>query len=169
MAGSKGVILMAEETNDFSKYLYDLDQVGMITSDMDANKEQMKRIFGWEPDNEFQRVFHLKYRGEETEATARICSYRKHKVEIEFIEPIGEGKTAWHDYLKMGKSGIHHIRYNVPDFWATRQAFLDKGVDIWIEGKATGPEGLQFAYFDTLDELGYVIEIINWHEIEDKQ
>lgn len=151
-----------------SEYLYDLDQIGIITKDMDSNIAFMKKIYGWDPDNEFQRVFSMKYRGEDAEATARVCAYRKYDIEIEFIEPIGEAKSAWHDYLKMGQSGIHHIRYNVSDFWGSRQALLEKGLDIWIEGKATGPEGLRFAYFDAIEELGFVIEIINWHEIDDQ-
>ena len=159
---------MGLDNKDLSQYLYDVDQVGVITADVEASQANMKKIFGWDPDKEYQKPFTMKYRGEDVVAEARFVVYCKHKVEIEFIEPIGEGKSAWHDFLKMGKSGIHHISYNVPDFAATRQAFLDAGVDIWIEGKATGPEGLRFAYFDTLDELGYVIEVINWHEVEDK-
>ena len=155
-----------EEKLSIPEYLYDLDQIGMITRDMDYNKSYMKQIFGWDPDNEFQSVFSMKYRGEDVEATARVCAYKNYDVEIEFIEPIDDAKSAWHDYLKMGQSGIHHIRYNVSDFWGARQALLDKGLDIWIEGKATGPDGLRFAYFDALKELGFVIEIINWHEIE---
>lgn len=152
-------------------YLYDLDQIGVICADIDKATAAMKHLFDWEPDVTFERNFPWYYRGSDTpeeEMKAKICMYRnRYPVEIEFIQPKG-GRSAWQDYLDMGQFGLHHIRFNVDDFEGAFNALQEKGLKVWATGPGTGPEGLRSAYFDTLDTLGFAIEVINWHEVQDK-
>lgn len=146
-------------------YCNDIDQVGIICADMDKAKKSMLDVFGLVPEVDYEKHYSLMYRGQAVEADAKVCSFSYFGVDLEFIQPVGDGKTAWHDYLKMGQSGMHHIRFNVANYELAKQSLLDKGLTIWIEGEGTGAEGLKYAYFDGLDTLGYVIEIINWKEI----
>lgn len=143
-----------------------LDQIGIICSDMDVAQQSMLDLFGLVPEVNYEKDYTLLYRGEEVQAQAKVCSYTYFDVDLEFIQPVGEGKTAWHDYLKMGQSGLHHIRFNVDNYDLAKKMLLDKGLSIWIEGEGTGAPGLKYAYFDGLDSVGYVIEIINHREIE---
>ena len=146
-------------------HLSHLDQVGIICADFDKAVESMRNVFGWEPDVVYERTFPWQYRGEDENMSSKICAYRNHfPIELEFIQPTG-GRSAWQDYLDMGQFGLHHLRFNVRDFWGAYQALLDAGLTVWITGPGTGPEGLRSAYFDGLDALGFVVEIINWHEV----
>ena len=146
-------------------FLFDIDQVGIIVPDMDKAQASMLALYGLEPEVDYIKDYDLFYRGEEAHPTAKVCAYRYMNVELEFIQPVGEGKSAWHDYLAMGQKGIHHIRYNVWNYKEARQLMLDHGYKPWIEGEGTGVEGLEYTYFDTLEDFGFVTEIINWHEV----
>lgn len=145
--------------------LNDIDQVGVIVRDMDKVQKAMLDLYGLVPEVDYEKNYTLFYRGEEAHPTAKVCAYRYFNVELEFIQPVGEGKSAWHDYLASGQEGIHHIRYNVRNYKQARQLMLDHGYKPWIEGEGTGVEGLEYTYFDTLDDMGFVTEIINWHEV----
>ena len=146
-------------------YCNDIDQIGIICADMEKAQRAMLDVCGLVPEVNYEKLYDLLYRGEAVQAQAKVCSYNYLNVDLEFIQPIGEGRTAWHDYLDMGQSGLHHVRFNVENYEIAKQSLLDKGLEIWIEGDGTGLPGLKYAYFDGLDTLGYVIEIINWKEV----
>lgn len=157
-----------DKINDVLRQCGEIDQIGVICSDLEKTKDAMKNIFGLEtPEVDYQKDYELIYRGSTEFATAKVCAYRYFNVELEFIQPVGEGKTAWHDYLKMGQYGLHHIRFNVSNYQEAYLALKEKGLEVWIEGEGTGSPGLKYAYFDGLETLGFVIEIINWKEITD--
>jgi len=143
--------------------LKDFVQIGMVVPDLEATKESMRTIFGLEPDSENEYHYqNCTYRNsdEPIVASALIACYNYFNIQLEFIQPIGEQDTVWSDYLKMGRKGLHHLRYDVDDHDAVTQMFAEKGVEIWMEGPSIMTPGARFTYYDTLDELGFVTEVV---------
>ena len=80
---------------------------------------------------------------------------------MELIEP-GEGESIWWDFLKEKGEGIHHLKFEVDSINETMRFFLEQGIPCPQYGSAVGVNlGKTWAYFDTVPQLGYVVEVLN--------
>lgn len=134
-----------------------LSQVGFVVKDLDKTIERMRETLGAEP----AAVLELphkerKYFGQDADFTARIGFYRFANVELEFIEP-GGGQSIWKTHLAEKGEGLHHIRYSVESIDEVSALMGEKGIAISQQGASTR-EGLSWAYFDTEDALGFIVE-----------
>ena len=73
---------------------------------------------------------------------------------------MGDTQTVWRDYLSKGQFGLHHIRFDVEDNDRITELMKERGIDIWMEGQSLINPNAKFTYYDSLDELGFVIEVV---------
>jgi methylmalonyl-CoA/ethylmalonyl-CoA epimerase len=80
--------------------------------------------------------------------------------QLELIEP-GDGPSIYHDWLEDRGQGLHHIGLYVSDVEQSITRMEQAGFRTVQAGFGHGADGSGgFAYFDTVDKLGYYLEAI---------
>jgi len=83
---------------------------------------------------------------------------------LELIQPLDEcgpyaGSLARHD----GHDHVHHLRLDVADYGDARESLVGLGLGVAMDASFDGAPGVESTvsatYFDTLDELGFALEI----------
>jgi len=150
---------------DFQKFIH----VGIVVHSIERTLQQMHRfltadqyrINAFPPEGASKDEVQLCYHGEKTWFTAKFCFIVMGDTELELIEPL-EGDSVWKDFLREHGEGIHHLKFEVVSLNETIRAFRQQGVACTQYGSAVGPNaGKTWAYFDTVPQLGYVIEVLN--------
>ena len=140
-----------------------IHQIGLVVTDVEAAAEELEKngigpffIASGRP------IF---WREREREATfsGKLGIAYHQGLELELLEP-GDGSDFYRHCLDPdGKIVIHHLGLLVSDVdeWAGRLA--SSGYPIWVRGKLkSGPMTTDFAYMDTVNDAGLVIEFICW-------
>lgn len=76
-------------------------------------------------------------------------------LQIDLAEPKAV-KSVFTEFLENGNSGLHHIAYEVDNIDEKIKEWRKKGFKRILGGII--PPQTKFAYFDTTDALGHVIE-----------
>ena len=141
--------------------------IGVIVKNIEDTLAKMEKIFDlgeyrineFPPENE--NDLQLMYMGTKENFSARFCFIKMKDTELELIEPVS-GKSVWIDFLNEYGEGIHHLKYEVESLNDTITYFKSIGIECTQYGSAVGPnKGKTWAYFDTYDLLGYVVEVLN--------
>ena len=115
--------------------LHNVRQIGLVVEDLDAKMAGMKAIFGLEPDSLFDAAF---------------------------IEPKCD-KSIWNDFLNDGPHhghSLHHIKFGDADEAAVvTELMKERGIESYQELKSFVNPGGKSIYYDTLDQLGFFVEI----------
>lgn len=75
--------------------------------------------------------------------------------QIELIEQLDDGASAYRDTIAAGTTGFHHVAFIADDYDAALARYAGHAV------AADGRFGdMRFAYVDTVDSLGHMIEIV---------
>lgn len=138
-------------------------QVGVIVEDLEKAKAGMLDVFGLDPDAGGESLYkNCVYKGSDEPIDAPVLSafYNFFNIQIELLQPIGDQDTVWSDYLKMGRSGLHHIRFDVDDHDRANRLMAEKGIGIWMEGTSLIDPSCRFTYYDSLDKLGFIVEAV---------
>lgn len=154
----------AHPSEMFTKLL----QIGVVTRDMDRFIENFRRLLGLEPKrdivspNEAMNQKDRQYYGEAGDFYARLVFYEFGNIQLEIIQPLS-GKNIWQDFLDEKGEGIHHIRFTVDDMSKLESHFAEHGVAKMQNGFSVSndPPNMQWAYFDTTRDLGFIIEAMN--------
>ena len=102
------------------------------------------------------------YHGTFTDAKARIVFIRAENIQIELLEPIGEEKSYWKDFLAQHGPSVHHIGVNVKNLGETYlDLFKKAGYPLVQHG---GWNGGEYGYMDSQKDLGVVIELLEHYE-----
>jgi catechol 2,3-dioxygenase-like lactoylglutathione lyase family enzyme len=135
-------------------------QIGLVVRDIERSIEAYSQIFGMpkppvvvtdEPD-----VARATFRGEPTQAQAKLAFFNMGQIDIELIEPLG-GPSTWQEVLDEKGEGIHHIAFTVKDTDRV-VAFLEgKGLDVIQQGHYTGG---MYTYVDSTPALGVILELL---------
>ena len=143
--------------------LHSVEQVGLVVEDLDAKMTGMRAVFGLEPDKLFDAPFkETIYRGRLVDTPARIACYNHFGVELEYIQPLGD-TSIWRDFLdeapRNGHS-LHHIKLTSPeDNDVITRLMAARGVEVYQEVKSFVNPGGKSTYYDTLDALGFFVEV----------
>lgn len=157
---------MADKTNEMMELLGGkIVQVGIVIEDMEKAKAGMKQIFGLEPDAESDNLYKSTwYRGEIIDAPVKAAFYNQLNVQLEFLQPVGDTDTIWHDYLDEGfrqhGHALHHLRFDVEDNDAVTAAMEARGVTKYMEGKSLVDPTATFTYYDSTAICGFIIEAV---------
>jgi hypothetical protein len=104
-------------------------------------------------------VEELIYRGQPGRFSMRIALGGT-APQVELIEPI-DGPSIYHEWLQQHGPGLHHIGFYVSDLRASIARMVARGFPLAQSGVGTGRDGTGgFAYFDTVEVLGYFVEAI---------
>ena len=150
---------------EFGRYMH----VGVVVRNSEDALAKMQNIFDLDsyntvdfPPKEMKREdVQLYYHGKKNWFTARFCFVKMGNSELELIEPC-EGESVWKDFLREKGEGVHHLKYEVDSLNETISYFREKGIECCQYGSAVGVNlGKTWAYFDTTEELGYTIEVLN--------
>ena len=148
-----------------NKFMKEITQIGLVVDDWEKAVEGMRQIFGVEPGeygttppkNKF-------YYGEPEDFAAKMAFYHFANIDIELVEPL-RGRNIWSDFLQEGNYGLHHLRFSVSDYDGTVSDMQERGIAVSMEGESVRQiPGLKWAYFNTENPLGWIIEIFNERE-----
>ncbi len=137
-------------------------QVGIVVRDARAAANAWTERFAmgpaeivdWPPegsDLDAQSTF----RGRPGNFRMRLAFIEAGTVQIEFIEPL-EGDNIYSEFLEEKGEGLHHLLFRVPDPEGVAQ---ELEVDILQSGGSTLDPGAVWAYLDTQEVLGAIVEL----------
>ena len=145
---------------NLAQYLTVISQIGIVVEDLKAAVDRMRLVYQAEPDWQAETPETERYYfGKPGNFRCRMAFYTFANVDLELMEPL-EGESMWKDFLRTGRRGLHHIRYDVEDLDTVIAAFQAEGVAVGMSGLAAGRNaGRRWACMDTERQLGYVIEL----------
>jgi len=136
--------------------LPDVSQIGVVVGDVDRVIDFLQSTFGLGPfriqEGEAPNVWD---RGEEKHIRARLAFTMLGQVELELIQ-IVQGDSVHLEFLREHGEGLHHLGFKVKDF----QAKLEQAKAMGFKVLQTGPTGRLYAYLDTRERGGIIIELI---------
>jgi hypothetical protein len=100
----------------------------------------------------------IRHRGEPGTMSMTLALAQAGPVQIELIEVHGDGPNCYRDIYKPGQSGFHHMCVWTHDIDADNEYFESNGFPIATQGRVDG--SIRFAYYDTFDALGGMIEVM---------
>jgi catechol 2,3-dioxygenase-like lactoylglutathione lyase family enzyme len=135
-------------------------QVGLIVRDIERSAEAYSRVFGL-PKPEFvvtdeQEIGHTRYRGEPTDARAKLAFFDMGQVTLELIEPIG-GPSTWQEFLDEHGESVHHIAFFVKDTDQVVASLEQNDIAVIQQGDYTGG---RYTYVDSAPALGVILELL---------
>lgn len=138
------------------------DQIGILVADLDAALRGYERFLAGEwrcYEYAPATVPRLGFRGRPGEYTVRIA-LNASAPQVELLEP-GRGPSIYHESVERRGYGIHHLGFFVPSLAAAIDAMAAAGYGTIQDGSGYGLDGDGgYAYFDTEDDLGIVLEAI---------
>jgi methylmalonyl-CoA/ethylmalonyl-CoA epimerase len=96
------------------------------------------------------------YRGEPSNAQAKLAFFSVGQVQIELIEPMG-GPSTWQEALDTKGEGVHHIAFWVEGMQRSVDFLKSRGIPMVQRGDM-GPG--QYAYFDAEGPLKVTLELL---------
>lgn len=98
------------------------------------------------------------YRGQAVEPIKlRGVFVQSGKLNVELVQIISDGPSAFHDMFKKGEEGLHHCAMFTDDYEGEKDRWIAAGLDIVSE--FTTPFGAEICYVDARPMLGHFIEI----------
>jgi catechol 2,3-dioxygenase-like lactoylglutathione lyase family enzyme len=135
-------------------------QVAIIVRDIERTSRKMADFFGVEPPAWFwtdpQEKARTRYRGEPTEARAKLAFFDMGSLQLELIEP-DEHPSTWREFLDEHGEGVHHIAFVVKGMQEKIRALEQMGMPLVQKGEYTGG---RYAYFDTVNDLKVMLELL---------
>ena len=78
-------------------------------------------------------------------------------VMMELVQQDSEGPSPFRDMFEPGQQGIHHVAVMVDSMKEAYEHFASQGFD--VAAKAETTSGVEFAFIDTVEKFGHMIEI----------
>lgn len=140
---------------------HNMTQVGIVVKDIESAAGHWAAALGLEDKPKINMASSservpTEYRGESTDASAKLAFIRLDNITIELIEPVGKDST-WYEFLEEKGEGIHHIAFQVKDMNDRIREFAASDIPMVQRGGwATG----EYAYVDGAKNLGLIIELL---------
>lgn len=134
-------------------------QIGIITDNLEEYVNDYERIYGITRSRE---AFYPPESDKDT-CIRQIVYFNNSNMEMEVIAS-GVNHKIWSEFIKKHGKGLHHIQYNVCDFAGAVEHMADRGISLIERGHSITVPEVEFAFFDTVDQLGFVTEIVNFAE-----
>lgn len=135
-------------------------QIAIVVRDIEGASKRWAEILGMPVPNiiitQPGEEVNMAYRGQPSNAQAKLAFFNLGQVQLELIEPIGEPST-WNEALNQNGESLHHIAFWVEDMQASVDFLKQHGIPMIQRGDMG--EG-QYAYFDAQDKLGVQIELL---------
>ena len=145
-----------------------LCQVGLVVRDLDKAMEKYRNLLGMEPVRVIEKSPTAPgkkyYRGRESDFYQRVALYDFGGMEFEILQPYGEA-SALSDYLEEHGEGLHHVAFDTDDFKGTEALLESFGARKIQTGPTSRHPALEWGFFDTGEQLGTMIELVNFAEV----
>ncbi len=134
-------------------------QIAIVVKDIDKTSEAFSRILGLPKPpvsitgGESARAT---YRGQLTQAQAKLAFFNFGQVSLELIEPMG-GDSVWQDVLDEKGEGVHHIAFNVKG--TDKVTDYLAGYEIPVIQQGHYPGGM-YTYVDSESQLAVMLEFL---------
>ncbi|WP_114747707.1 VOC family protein [Pleomorphovibrio marinus] len=141
-----------------------IGQVAIVVEDIEASGKLWAEVLGLDEPEAFVSVSHPErpttFNGEVTHAEAKLAFLKLENLEIELIQPMGEGST-WQEFLDTHGEGIHHFAFWVEDKEGIAKKLSTMGMPTVQTG---GWETGGYTYVDARDALGAIVELLENYE-----
>lgn len=147
--------------NAFGQQVGSLCQIAYVVEDIHAAiREQAARwrIGPWLLLEHFVPIWQ-KYRGRPTELDASLAISFSGSMMIELIQQHNDVPSVFRDVVDRRGYGLHHLAVSTRDFEADCAKYRSMGHEPVFE--AAGEGGLRVAYFDLLETLSAILEVID--------
>jgi hypothetical protein len=135
-------------------------QIGLIVRDIEKSSAAYADLFGvdvpeWIITDPVDKA-HTRYRGQSTEAQAKLAFFHLGAVDLELIEPVG-GPSTWQEFLDAHGEGVHHIAFQIKGMDDQISILGKKGMPLVQTGDYTGG---RYAYVDGSEQLSVILELL---------
>lgn len=142
-----------------SRLFGSIAQLGYVVRDIEAAMDHWLRL-GVGP------WFHVldvgtdyfRYRGEDSPLEMTVAVANSGDIQIELIQQTNDAPSSYLEFLAAGREGMQHVAYWSTDYQNLLDRCLTAGFRVVQEGSTGGPQG-RFAYLDTEDRQGTLVEI----------
>lgn len=135
-------------------------QVGIIVKDIEASSKRFAEFLGMEVPQWVQTgtlaEAQTEYRGNASEARAKLAFFNCGQLDIELIEP-DEHPSTWREFLDAHGQGVHHIAFVIKGMKNKIMTLESKGYPLVQKGEYTGG---RYAYIDAFEGLHTIIELL---------
>jgi hypothetical protein len=135
-------------------------QVSYVAPDMDAALAHWTKTLGVGPFFVFPKISfgELTVRGKPSKSEIQLAMAFSGDMHIELVRPLNDEPSIFHEFLKAGGKGAHHVAAMTPDFTGAMQKAQAAGHKV-AQGGRLGDT--QFAYFDTEGAFpGTIVELL---------
>lgn len=135
----------------------DIIQFAWVVPDLETAARHWHRTLGVGPFlvNRELKVKDARHRGEPRPTRFSTGVAQSGDVQIELVEQLDDGPSAYRDTVASGATGFHHVAFIAADFDAALAHYADHAV------AADGRFGeMRFAYVDTVAAIGHMVEIV---------
>ena len=137
-----------------------ITQVAIIVKDIDKARIAWAKVLGIEAPEvsiaESNSSRPTRYKGEPSDAKAKLAFLAMDNLQIELIQPLG-GKSTWQEFLDTNGEGIHHIAFTVKNIDGVEKRFELHGMPTVQNG---GWDGGAYSYIDASGNLGCILELL---------
>ena len=135
-------------------------QVGLVVRDIERSAKAYADVFGVDVPNVIitdpEEKSHIRFRGEPTQARAKLAFFRMGDISLELIEPI-DGPSTWREFLDEHGEGVHHIAFQIKGMDNVLAYLEGKDISAVQRGDYTGG---RYAYVDSAPALGVILELL---------
>jgi catechol 2,3-dioxygenase-like lactoylglutathione lyase family enzyme len=139
---------------------FKLAQVAIAVRDIEASRKRWAAVLGVEAppilEVDAGDKVRMSFRGAPSNARVKLAFFDLGGVQLELLEPVGEGST-WKEGLDQHGESMHHLAFWTGNMVQTAGGLKQQGVSLIQRGDMG--EG-QYAYFDATGALGCVIELL---------
>lgn len=137
-------------------------QVGIIVRDIEKTAQRYVDVLGLpKPEIEVTPGYaqsKTTFRGQPSEATARLAFLDFGQIQIELIEP-DEKPSVWREFLEQRGEGAHHIAFLVANTQRATDHFARFGMNVAQQGLYTDGSGM-YTYLDSQSVLATTVELL---------
>lgn len=135
-------------------------QIGVVVKDIEKTSQAIADFFGMDkpeiimtPSREKAKTV---FRGQPTEARAKLAFFQLGNLQLELIEPDGEPST-WKEFLDERGEGVHHLAFRITGMKEKIERLNKNGIPLIQSGEYPGG---RYAYLDAGDVLRMIIELV---------
>lgn len=145
-----------------AKFFDDLrvTQIGYIVKNIEEARQRFAKFFGVDaPDVMVTAGYaqaQTQYRGQPSEATAKLAFFHLDNLDIELIEP-DDKPSVWREFLEEHGEGIQHIAFNIKGMTQKVELFGNNEMPLIQKGEYTGG---RYAYLDTTSAISTIVELL---------
>jgi catechol 2,3-dioxygenase-like lactoylglutathione lyase family enzyme len=137
-------------------------QVGLIVHDIERTAQRYSEVLGL-PQPEIMvtpgyEKSKTTYKGEPSEATAKLAFFDLGQLQLELIEP-DEKPSVWRDFLEEKGEGAQHIAFQVKDTGRATEHLGRHGIEIAQQGLYADGSGM-YTYLASDAKLGTTLELL---------